>query len=149
MAIEYTFATRLQLFLFIFAAELNKKMGKALKNSIISIFFVIGAAILTHAIIPYYQIFDIECEIVDNNNQNKVNSSAVNCHFLDEIIDNKVFLASNYQALTFLFFQNYIFLNIDFEIQNKTYIQLAFFVKKIFPDNLIYFESKPTRGSPA
>ncbi len=124
-------------------------MKRVIKNSIIYVFLVIGLAVFTHAVFPYYQFFNIECETTEHHAENEIDQSTVYCHLLDEIIDNEVFSNPNYRIFKSVSFQNDVLLNADFEIQNKTCSKLPFFVQDFFPNYFVCIENTPSRGSPA
>ncbi|MCF6240562.1 MAG: hypothetical protein L3J74_04360 [Bacteroidales bacterium] len=124
-------------------------MRTVIKNSILYVFLAIGLAVFTHAVFPYYQFFNIECETTEHHTENEIDPSTVYCHLLDEIIDNKVFLNTNFKILSPVSFQNDVLFNTDFEIQNKTYTKLSFFVQDFFPNYFVCIDNTPSRGSPA
>lgn len=124
-------------------------MKKVVKNSIIYVFLIIGLAVFTHAVFPYYQYFNIECETTEHHTGNEIDQSNVYCHFLDEIIDNKVFFNSDYVFLKSIPFHKELLLSTDFKIQNKAFPQLLFFEHDFFPNYFVCIENTPSRGSPA
>lgn len=123
-------------------------MRKQYQNIFSMMLLFAGIVIFAHSIIPHDHHFDMNIEAEHQQEQHENHDSPLHCHFLNDIVFDKVVISFNQTVVKNIPALNAILFSLNNSDEQAANHYLSIIKSDNLPDYQVFLAHSPTRGSP-